>query len=68
VRESQAILRRFYYYLTTDERTGDLMHEAALSADSSLAHVDPLHEILPKSQYPTHARFGPDWLGLVVTG
>ncbi|HEY4147383.1 MAG TPA: hypothetical protein VGM41_00575 [Chitinophagaceae bacterium] len=65
VRESQAILRRFYYYLTTDERTGDLMHEAALNADSGLAHVDPLHEILPKSQYPTHARFGPDWLGLV---
>lgn len=65
VRESQAILRRYYYYLTTDERTGDLMHEVALNADSGLAHVDPLREILPKSQYPTHARFGPDWIGLV---
>ncbi|HEY4335703.1 MAG TPA: DUF6250 domain-containing protein, partial [Puia sp.] len=65
VRESQAILRRYYYYLTTDERTGDLMHDVALHADKALSRVDPLREILPKSQYPTHARFGPDWVGLV---
>jgi hypothetical protein len=65
VRESQAVLRRFYYYLTTDERTGDLMHEVALHADSGLLHVDPLREILAKSEYPTHARVGPDWFGLV---
>ncbi|OCX53294.1 hypothetical protein BEL04_03025 [Mucilaginibacter sp. PPCGB 2223] len=65
VRESQAILRRFYYYLTTDERTGDIMHQSAMNADSGLAHVDPLREILPKDKYPTHARFGPDWVGLV---
>jgi hypothetical protein len=65
VRESQAILRRYYYYLTTDERTGDIMHESALLADSGLAHVDPLRKLLPKGKYPTHVRFGPDWLGLV---
>ncbi|MBW4890031.1 hypothetical protein KXQ82_09900 [Mucilaginibacter sp. HMF5004] len=65
VRESQAVLRRYYYYLTTDERTGDMMHETAMNADSGLAHVDPLRELLPKSQYPTHARFGPDWVALV---
>jgi hypothetical protein len=65
VRESQAVLRRFYYYLTTDERTGDIMHQSAMNADSGLLHVDPLREILTKSQYPTHARFGPDWVGLV---
>lgn len=64
VRESQAILRRYFYYLTTDERTGDIMHESAMNADSGLLHVDPLREILPKSKYPTHARFGPDWVGL----
>ncbi|WP_295655560.1 hypothetical protein [uncultured Mucilaginibacter sp.] len=64
VRESQALLRRYYYYLTTDERTGDIMHQTAMNADSGLAHVDPLRELLPKSQYPTHARFGPDWTGL----
>ncbi|WP_448698747.1 hypothetical protein ACFGVR_17945 [Mucilaginibacter sp. AW1-3] len=65
VRESQAILRRFYYYLSTDERTGEIMHESAMNADSGLAHVDPLREILPKDKFPTHARFGPDWVGLV---
>jgi len=65
VRESQAVLRRCFYYLTTDERTGDIMHETAMNADSGLAHVDPLREILPKSKYPTHARFGPDWIALV---
>ena len=65
VRESQAVLRRFYYYLTTDERTGEIMHESALNADSGLLHVDPLREILPPGKYATHARFGPDWVGLV---
>lgn len=65
VRESAAVLRRFYYYLTTDERTGDVMHEVAMTADSGLLHVDPLREILPPSRYPTHARFGPDWTALV---
>ncbi|MBE7170228.1 MAG: hypothetical protein INR73_06540 [Williamsia sp.] len=64
VRESQAILRRCFYYLTTDERTGDIMHQSAIWADSGLAHVDPLREILPPSRYPTHARYGPDWVGL----
>jgi hypothetical protein len=61
IRISQAILKRFYYYLTTDERTGDLMHEVA-NADYALVEVDPLRKILPKTQYPTHIRTGPDWL------
>ena len=42
VRESQAPYRRFYYYLTTDERTGDMMHEVALTADVAMALTDPL--------------------------
>ncbi|ALJ01110.1 hypothetical protein DC20_01200 [Rufibacter tibetensis] len=65
VRESQAPYRRFYYYLTTDERTGDMMREVAQTADKALVEVDPLRLILPKSQYPTHSRIGPDWLALV---
>lgn len=64
VRISQAALKRFYYYLTTDERTGDLMQEVA-NADEALVNTDPLRLILPKSQYPTHARVGPDWIALV---
>jgi hypothetical protein len=62
-RISQAILKRFYYYLTTDERTGDLMHEV-VNADYALVGMDPLRKILPKSAYPTHIRTGPDWLAV----
>ncbi|GGK77644.1 hypothetical protein GCM10011405_26770 [Rufibacter glacialis] len=65
VRESQAPYRRFYYYLTTDERTGDMMRAVAQIADKAMVEVDPLRLILPKSEYPTHSRIGPDWLALV---
>ena len=44
-RVSQSGLKRFYYFLTTDERIGDLMHEQ-LPADFTYAEVkrtDPLH-------------------------
>ena len=61
LRISQALLKRFYYYLTTDERTGDLMTQVK-DADYALLDVDPLRKILPKSPYPTHIRSGPDWL------
>ncbi|MDZ7876145.1 MAG: hypothetical protein U5L45_00665 [Saprospiraceae bacterium] len=64
VRISQAALKRFYYYLTTDERTGELMREVA-HADETMVSIDPLRLILPKSAYPTHARVGPDWFALV---
>ncbi|MEG8947011.1 DUF6250 domain-containing protein [Rosettibacter firmus] len=65
VRISQAALKRFYYYLTTDERTGDLMHEVVEAANEAIGKYDPLRMILEKSKYPTHARVGPDWLALV---
>ena len=64
-RISQAAFNRFYYYLTTDERTGDLMHEQK-DADTLLYHLDPMRLAEPRSQYPCHAparlRIGPDWL------
>ncbi|TDH24215.1 Tat pathway signal sequence domain protein [Segetibacter sp. 3557_3] len=65
VRESQAAYRRFYYYLTADERTGDMMREVAATADIAMAKTDPLRMILSPTKYPTHARMGPDWLALV---
>ena len=65
VRISQAALGRFYYYLTTDERTGDLMHASVEASNEGIGKLDPLRLILKKSQYPTHARVGPDWLALV---
>ena len=64
-RISQAAFDRFYYYLTTDERTGDLMREQT-DADTLLYHIDPMRLAEPRSQYPCQAparlRIGPDWL------
>jgi hypothetical protein len=53
------------YYLTTDERTGDIMREVAEQADIAMTNLDPLRLILPETKYPTHARIGPDWLALL---
>lgn len=64
-RISQAAFNRFYYYLTTDERTGDLMREQK-DADTLLYHLDPMRLAEPRSLYPCNAparlRIGPDWL------
>ncbi|HQU72427.1 MAG TPA: DUF6250 domain-containing protein [Calditrichia bacterium] len=65
VRISQAALGRFFYYLTTDERTGDLMRATVETSNEAIGKLDPLRLILEKSEYPTHARVGPDWLALV---
>ena len=64
-RISQAAFDRFYYYLTTDERTGDLMREQ-VDADTLLYHLDPMRLAEPKDKFPCQAparlRVGPDWL------
>lgn len=64
-RISQAAFNRFYYYLTTDERTGDLMDEVK-DADQKLYTLDPMRLAEPRSKYPCSAparlRFGLDWL------
>ena len=64
-RISQAAFNRFYYYLTSDERTGDLMREQT-DADTLLYHLDPMRLAEPRSQFPCNAparlRIGPDWL------
>jgi hypothetical protein len=60
-RISAAQLKRFLYYLTADERMGDLLEEVK-DVDFRLVDVDPLRKLEPKTQYPTHARVGPDWL------
>jgi hypothetical protein len=65
VRISQAALGRFYYYLTTDERTGDLMNAVADASNEAIGRIDPLRQILKQGKYPTHIRVGPDWLALV---
>ena len=64
-RISQAAWNRFYYYLTTDERTGDLMTEVR-DADQMLYTLDPMRLAQPRDDYPCTAparlRIGPDWL------
>jgi hypothetical protein len=67
-RISQAAYRRFYYYLTTDERTGDIMHEM-VNADFKATEYDPMRLAQPiteaEKKYPGRVRGGPDWLAFV---
>jgi hypothetical protein len=68
-RISQAAYRRFYYYLTTDERVGDVMHEM-LNVDFKTIEFDPMRLAQPiteaeKKIAPTRVRLGPDWLAFV---
>jgi len=66
-RIGQAAWKRQYYYLTTDERSGDLMTES-LDAEKALCLYDPLRIAQPKEKFPYNAparlRWGPDWLAL----
>jgi hypothetical protein len=68
-RISQAAYRRFYYYLTTDERTGDMMREM-LNSDFKTVEFDPMRIARPikeaeKKIAPTRTRLGPDWIAFV---
>lgn len=64
-RISQAAWNRFMYYLTADERLGDLMTDVC-DADQKLYTIDPMRLALPREKYPCTAparlRVGPDWL------
>jgi hypothetical protein len=63
-RISQAAFRRFYYYLTTDERIGDVMREV-VNVDYKVAELDPMRLAQPPTErekaYPARVRLGPDW-------
>jgi hypothetical protein len=67
-RISQAAYRRFYYYLTTDERIGDIMHEM-VNADFKATEYDPMRLAQPiteaEKKYPGRVRGGPDWLAFI---
>ncbi|MEO7580213.1 MAG: Tat pathway signal sequence domain protein [Massilia sp.] len=67
-RISTAAYRRFYYYLTADERIGDIMH-ALIDVDKKLDSVDPVRKIAkapPKGQYSARVSFGTDWGSLTA--
>jgi hypothetical protein len=66
-RVSQAAHWRPYYYLTTDERTGDIMREQ-LTSDLAAVKHDPMRlaqPVLPQDpKVPGRIRLGPDWFAL----
>lgn len=55
---------RYLYYMTADERLGEVMCETA-DADFSTLKLDPMRAYFPKDEFPTHARSGPDWAAFV---
>ena len=59
-RISLAGLKRFYYFLSTDERTGDLMREQ-LTADFTYAAVKKSDPRMPERGEYASASFGTDW-------
>jgi hypothetical protein len=63
-RISQAAHWRPFYYLTTDERIGDVMREQ-LESDKAMVKYDPMRlaqPVLPQDpKYPGRLRIGPDW-------
>ncbi len=64
VRISTAAYRRFFYFLTADERTGDLLHDL-VDADQTFLTLDPIRKIRTEPYEPDpHALsigLGTDW-------
>lgn len=65
LRVAQAANYRYYYYLTGDARTGEILDEVK-DAENALYDMDPLRYFYDKAQMkaPTHVRSGPDWSAL----
>jgi hypothetical protein len=73
-RVSQSDHWRFYYYLTTDERVGDIMTDE-LDADVAVAKFDTMYEAMvitpadaqsiQDGKFAGRIRVGPDWFALV---
>lgn len=62
LRISTAAYRRFHYFLTGDERTGDVLWEVA-EADKQLANLLPTRKVNPNAAADknTHIGIGTDW-------
>jgi hypothetical protein len=63
-RISMAVLHRPFYYLTTDERAGEVMAEVLANVEAAMVRLDPARTLVPRDDWPTHARTGPDWAAL----
>jgi len=66
-RISQAAHWRHFYYLTTDERTGDIMR-LTTRTDEAIKNYDPMRIASPQvpgePQFAVRMRIGPDWFAL----
>jgi hypothetical protein len=64
LRISTVLNRRFYYFLTADERVGDLMH-ANVDSDETFLVLDPIRKIRTEPYTPDRNAlsigFGTDW-------
>lgn len=63
VRISMAGLHKYYYFLTGDERMGELLSEVK-DAQNALDRLDPMREFYERPEGRTHVRIGPDWSAL----
>ncbi|MEP6787589.1 MAG: hypothetical protein ABJB40_04105, partial [Acidobacteriota bacterium] len=66
-RISQCAHWRPFYYLTTDERIGDIMRDM-LKADEAIVKLDPMRLAAPQipgePHFAARLRIGPDWFAL----
>jgi hypothetical protein len=63
VRISTSAYRRFYYFLTADERIGDIMREL-VDADAKLTEIDAVRKLKNQADpgpYPARVSVGTDW-------
>ncbi|WP_290859429.1 hypothetical protein [Hamadaea sp.] len=69
LRISNAAYRRFYYYLTADERTGDLLDELT-DAEATFLAIDPIRKIRADAYAPdpraVSIGLGTDWGALAA--
>jgi hypothetical protein len=64
-RISMAGHHRFYYYLTGDERIGDVMDEVK-DVDFYTLVKDPMGTYFPPHENFSHVRVGPDWSSFAI--
>ncbi|MGI5899991.1 MAG: hypothetical protein ACOX8S_08750 [Christensenellales bacterium] len=63
-RIGMAALHKVYYFVTGDERTGDIMDDQR-DCDKAIARVDPLRAYFtPDPQFSCHMRFAPDLMAI----
>lgn len=65
VRISMAGLHRYYYYLTGDERIGEIMEQVKDNEEYAFDELPPMREFMERDGQKIPVRVGPDWSALV---